>query len=136
MLPVLRSLRSAASPRLLVSRYASTSAKASAPHATSPLNGHHKDEHHDDHHHEPEGYEPTGYFLGRAPNDRTRYAWEPVWYYGYYGSIVAFVIAYIYMDKPTLHEQSKLEAHKRLVERGESLDWPLPPSYALVKKSE
>lgn len=37
---------------------------------------------------------------------------------------------------PRNHEVARLEAHKRLAERGEKFGWPLPADYALVEVKE
>ncbi|KAJ1548091.1 hypothetical protein HK096_005340 [Nowakowskiella sp. JEL0078] len=73
----------------------------------------------------PEARNPKG--------KRDKYWWENLWYYGYYGSFVAFIIASFYDPRETPTQAAKLEAHKRLAERGETFGWPLPPDYALVK---
>ncbi|KAJ3089702.1 hypothetical protein HK102_005716 [Quaeritorhiza haematococci] len=83
------------------------------------------------------GYEPGGYLFGRPPlkagEKRQRYWWEGLWYYGYYGSFIVFFTFEYFSPKTTLSHASKVEAHKRLAERGETFGWPFPPDYALVE---
>ncbi|TPX63272.1 hypothetical protein SpCBS45565_g06709 [Spizellomyces sp. 'palustris'] len=87
------------------------------------------------HAHAPRGFEPSGYFLGR-PNGTKRdwYWWEPLWYFGYYGTFATFFIFQAFSTRPTPTEAAKLEAHRRLAERGETFGWPFPADYGLVKK--
>ncbi|KAJ3107990.1 hypothetical protein HDU97_002570 [Phlyctochytrium planicorne] len=93
-------------------------------------------DHHDDHHHHEAGSEPGGYFLGEPTSKRAWYWWEPMWYFGYYGSFVTFVIFSLYSPQKSPTELAKEEAHRRLLSRGESLGWPLPPNYAITSAKD
>ncbi|KAJ3174288.1 hypothetical protein HDU88_000256 [Geranomyces variabilis] len=80
------------------------------------------------------GFEPSGYFLGRPNAKRDWYWWEPLWYFGYYGTFIAFFTVQAFSPKQSITEQSKVEAHRRMSERGETFGWPFPADYSLVKK--
>ncbi|KAJ3189806.1 hypothetical protein HDU85_000090 [Gaertneriomyces sp. JEL0708] len=87
--------------------------------------------------HEARGLEPSGYFLGRpAGEKRNWYWWEPLWYFGFYGSFAAFFAFNAFSPRQTPTETAKLEAHRRLAERGETFGWPFPADYGLVKAVE
>lgn len=48
--------------------------------------------------------------------------WEPVWYFGYYGVIAAFIGGYfMFNDSTTMTERATLEAHKRMALKGRLL---------------
>ncbi|KAI9100458.1 hypothetical protein DFS34DRAFT_614656 [Phlyctochytrium arcticum] len=86
--------------------------------------------------HGPRGYEPGGYFLGQPRGSkRAFYWWEPLWYFGYYGMLVSFGVAYAFSPRQSPMEAATVEAHRRLAERGETFGWPFPADYGLVKDS-
>lgn len=65
---------------------------------------------------------------------RPWYWWEPLWYGGFYGSIALYLVFHAYSPKQNYEERTKLEAHRRLVERGEKFEYPLPPNYSPLSK--
>ncbi|KAJ3415508.1 hypothetical protein HDV05_004710 [Chytridiales sp. JEL 0842] len=54
--------------------------------------------------------------------------WEPLWYFGYIGSFATFFIFQYYSPKKSPQEIAREEAHSRLQQRGESFQYPLPPT--------
>ncbi|ORY53457.1 hypothetical protein BCR33DRAFT_710883 [Rhizoclosmatium globosum] len=83
-----------------------------------------------DHHGAHFGGEPAGYFLGdpaSASKAKTKYFWEPVFVWGYFGGTAVFLTAYAFSPNKSPSQAAKIEAHRRLEKSGESFGWPLPP---------
>ncbi|KAI9014180.1 ESSS subunit of NADH:ubiquinone oxidoreductase-domain-containing protein [Hyaloraphidium curvatum] len=78
-------------------------------------------------------YEPGGYLFNEKPlppgQKRKWEWWEAPIYTGFVGGVVVF--AYLYSKKPD-HKPTvwaRVEAERRLEERGETFGWPFPPNY-------
>ncbi|RKP02217.1 hypothetical protein CXG81DRAFT_25155 [Caulochytrium protostelioides] len=84
---------------------------------------------HDPLHHQLE--EPSGYLFGRTREDAKRWHWwEPMWYFGFCGGLVAVFTIQYWNPKDNVMVEATKEAHRRLAERGEKFGWPLPADYS------
>ncbi|KAJ3053147.1 hypothetical protein HK097_004949 [Rhizophlyctis rosea] len=83
------------------------------------------------------GPEPAGYAFGETPAQRRKwYSWEAPWYIGMYGGTLVWLIAMYYSPNLSPKQAAKIEAHKRLAERGETFGWPLPANYRVYAPGE
>lgn len=80
--------------------------------------------------HGPQYNEPTGYLFGEKPpapgTKRVKDNWEDLWYYGFYGSIVAFGFLYYFKPDNSVRNWARPEAEKRLDESGR--EWRYKPT--------
>ncbi|WFD02868.1 hypothetical protein MOBT1_001555 [Malassezia obtusa] len=71
-----------------------------------------------------------GYLFGEKPpapgEKRQKAAWEPIWYWGFYGGMAAFAVLLYYKPDKSVRQWATPEAEKRLDESG--LPWRYKPS--------
>ncbi|WFD42680.1 hypothetical protein MPSI1_001328 [Malassezia psittaci] len=79
---------------------------------------------------QPSYNEPSGYLFGEKPpadgQKREKAAWEPIWYWGFYGGMAAFAVLLYYKPDKSARQWATPEAEKRLDESG--LPWRYKPS--------
>ncbi|KAK5666631.1 hypothetical protein BDV3_006081 [Batrachochytrium dendrobatidis] len=101
----------------------------STTHGGHAIAKHDHHDHHDDHHgHHEQFNEPGGPLFGHKKGRRL-YWWEPSIYMGIYGSIALFALACYIRPRVSPMEVARVEAIRRMAERGEKFDYPLPPHY-------
>jgi len=87
----------------------------------TPQQHHDHHDHHDHHHHDHHAYgvEPSGYFLNLKPGERyTLEGWEIPFYFGMWGSLIAFGVALKFLPDSRLETWAKKETEKRMRESG------------------
>ncbi|KAJ3037830.1 hypothetical protein HDV00_001332 [Rhizophlyctis rosea] len=73
--------------------------------------------------------QPAGYLFGEPGGRRKWYWWEPAWYFMFYPSIAIWLVFMYYTPHKSPAQKARIEAHRRLEERGEDFGWPFPPNY-------
>ncbi|KAK1759688.1 putative nadh-ubiquinone oxidoreductase [Echria macrotheca] len=69
---------------------------------------------------------PTGWLFGVKPGEKyEKEGWENIWFYGFYGSLGAFAVAYAFKPDTSIQTWALEEARRRLEAEG-ILEDPFP----------